>query len=34
MQDLMAAQLLVERGAMGSLLSGNLDAALGGASLE
>jgi len=33
-QDLMAAQLLVERGAMGPLLSGNLDAALSGASLE
>lgn len=33
-QDLMAAQLLVERGAMGPLLSGNLDAALRGASHE
>lgn len=33
-QDLMAAQLLVERCAMGPLLSGNLDAALSGASVE
>ena len=33
-QDLMAAQLLAERGAMGPLLSGNLDAALSGASVE